>query len=103
MPKEITSSELRECVDRPDGVAVVLFHGSWCGDCRVFRPTWDRWCTGKKGPVFIMEILKGGREWMNWAIDEIPTVAVYSDGSELGRAHGEISESDLDRLWKLIQ
>lgn len=103
MPREIDSSDLRGLVDRSGSTALVLFHGGWCGDCRAFRPAWDRWCAGKKGPVFMVEVMRGGSEWRDWAIDEIPTVVLYRDGSERGRVHGKIEESDLDRLWKLIR
>jgi len=103
LAKEISSSELREHVDRPGEAAFVLFHGSWCHDCKAFMPTWNRWATDMKGSVFMVEILRGGSEWRDWGIDEIPTVAAFKDGSELGRAHGSISERDLDRLWKLTR
>ena len=97
----IESEELADIIRRDKKPALVLFHGSWCGDCKAFEPTWTRWTSRKRGLTFRVEVPRGGKEWMDWALDEIPTVASFSGGAEKGRAHGVIAESDLDRLWKM--
>lgn len=103
MHREIDSTELKRTVEQNAKGMIVLFQGNWCGDCKAFKPTWDHWSAGKKQVLLMVEVMRGGREWREWALDEIPTVAAYKDGSELGRAHGTITESDLDRLAKLLQ
>lgn len=81
----------------------MLFQGEWCPDCRAFKPIWERWCRDRKGPVFTIEVPRGAREWEEWSLDEIPTVAVFCSGSEKDRAHGTITEKDLERLWMLMR
>ena len=103
MPDEVNFEKLRNIVAKDGQAALVLFSGTWCGDCKAFKPSWDNWSNAKTGPIFKVEIQRGGKEWREWAIDEIPTVAAYLDGVEKGRAHGTISERDLDRLWNLIR
>ena len=98
----IESEELTAIIRKDKKPALVLFHGSWCIDCKAFEPTWIRWISGKRGPIFGVEVPRGGKEWKDWTLDEIPTVASYSGGAEKGRAHGVIAESDLNRLWKMI-
>ncbi len=102
MPITIESVELAGIIRKGKKPALVLFHGSWCGDCKAFEPVWNRWISGKSGPIFRIEVLRGGEEWKDWALDEIPTIASFSGGAEKGRAHGVITESDLNRLWKMI-
>jgi len=34
-----------------------------------FKPTWDTWNKAKTGPIFKVEIQRGGKEWREWAID----------------------------------
>jgi thiol-disulfide isomerase/thioredoxin len=103
MPDEVNFEKLRNIVAKDGQAALVLFSGTWCGDCKAFKPSWDNWRNAKTGSIFKVEIQRGGREWREWTIDEIPTVAAYLDGVEKGRAHGKISERDLDRLWNLIR
>jgi len=98
----IDSKELALIIRKDKEPALVLFHGSWCGDCEAFEPVWNRWISEKRGPIFRIEVPRGGKEWKDWALDEIPTIASFSGGTEIGRAHGVITESDLNRLWKMI-
>lgn len=102
MLTSVGSEELVAIIRKDKEPALVLFHGSWCGDCKAFEPTWIRWISGKRGSIFRIEVPRGGKEWKDWVLDEIPTVASYSGGAETGRAHGVITELDLDRLWKMI-
>jgi thiol-disulfide isomerase/thioredoxin len=103
MSEEVSFDKLSNIITKDGQAALVLFAGNWCGDCKVFKPTWDAWNKAKTGPIFKIEVQRGGKEWREWAINEIPTVAAYLDGIEKGRAQGTISERDLDRLWNLIR
>ena len=82
--------------------ALVLFFGNWCIDCRESKPAWEAWTDSKAGPIFMVEIMRGDPEWRDWSIDEIPTVAAFVGGVEVGRVHGTISPEALDRLWRLV-
>lgn len=101
MVKRITSAELRKHLKGSEA-ALVLFQGDWCPDCRAFRPAWEVWCRDREGPIFSIEVLRGASEWKDWDLDEIPTVAAYCRGSERDRAHGTITEKDLERLWRHV-
>jgi len=82
--------------------ALVLFTGEWCGDCAAFAPLWKRWTSGRAEPIYEVEALRGGPEWNDWEIDEIPTVVAYSDGAEKGRSAGAILENGLDGLLQYV-
>jgi len=102
MGETISSDRLRSIVLRGRKDALVLFSGEWCPDCRRFEPTWDEWTKGRAGPIYAVEVERDGPEWDAWDLDEIPTVAVYADGVELARVHGEVSAADLDLLWSKL-
>jgi thioredoxin-like negative regulator of GroEL len=97
---KIDSKGLAKKVRTDRESALVLFSGEWCKDCRAFKPVWDAWTEGRAGPIYTVEVGRAGREWKEWSLDEIPTVAAYSGGSEVGRAHGAITRDDLESLWK---
>ncbi len=94
----ITSAELQKIVRKEKQTAIILFFGNWCIDCSNFKPIWQRWISDRKETVLMVEVLRGGPEWRDWDLDEIPTVAVYTKGVELARVAGAISVDDLDTL-----
>lgn len=102
MDERLTSEQLNKKVTVERKPAIVLFTGIWCGDCMEFAPTWRKWSAGKSASIYRVEVERGGPEWNDWELDEIPTVAVYSDGAEKGRAEGVILEEDLDALLRLV-
>ena len=102
MVNRIASVSLNRLVYVERKPALVLFTGEWCGDCAAFAPLWKRWTSGRTEPIYTVEVLRGGPEWDDWEIDEIPTVVAYSDGAEKGRSTGAILEKDLDGLLQHI-
>jgi len=102
MSLSLTSDGLRKLVSNDKKPAIVLFTGDWCPDCKAFKPIWDAWVIGHRDLARHVHVPRDGDEWDHWRLDEIPTVSVFSEGREMGRVHGNISESDLDSLLKLI-
>lgn len=100
---EVSLSKLRTLVHEDKRTALVLFRGSWCSDCIAFVPVWTAWTSGRKGPIFEVEVAKGGKARKEWNLDEIPTVALFINGSEEERVDGPITSLDLDELWDTAQ
>ncbi len=46
----------------------------------------------------MLEVPRGGQEWKDWDLDEIPTVAAYKNGREVARVHGTITTAELEGL-----
>lgn len=97
----IESDKLAAVIRMAKKPALVLFTGEWCGDCRAFEPVWNRWVSGRIGSIYEVEVSREGDEWEEWTLDEIPTVVSFVGGGEIGRVHGAIKDSDLDRLWQM--
>ena len=98
----LTSDSLKKLVTDDKKPAIVLFTGDWCPDCRAFGPTWDSWVKRHRDLASQVNVHRDGDEWDYWKLDEIPTVSAFSEGREIDRVHGNISESDVDGLLKLI-
>jgi hypothetical protein len=64
-------------------------------------PIWDSWVPSVSGPILKVEVPRGGSEWKEWNLAEIPTVAVFCGGRELARVHGTITRTDLEKLSKV--
>ena len=106
MPSEVTgisSAKLAGVVRSRRMPAVVLFPGAWCPDCKRFDPTWNMWTSSRSGPMYAVDVPRGGSEWDDWSLVEIPTAAVFIDGREAGQFHGTISSDDLDSLWAKLK
>ncbi len=103
MLRKVDSETLDQEVIAGGKDALVLFHGDWCSDCRAFRPTWDTWVKGKKCAIFELEVGRGSKEWREWDLKEVPTVALFLDGAEEDRADGSITKKHLDVLWRELQ
>ena len=102
MVRTVDAGELRRVVFSNKEEAIVLFTGSWCVDCTAFRPIWEKWARSRPGPIFVLEIERGSSAWQDWDLAEIPTVAVFRDGSLLDKASDRIGHDDLERLWGMI-
>ncbi len=98
MPKPVSSAELRKLVEQKQTI-VVLFRGRWCPDCTEFEPVWRLWTDSNKTVTSLqVEVPRGGREWDDWRLDEIPTVILFSGGKEMKRAAGTIGIEALDAI-----
>ena len=96
MSKPVSSAELRKLVDQRQTI-VVLFSGKWCPDCIEFEPVWRFWTDSNETFNSLrVEVPRGGEEWDDWRLDEIPTVILFTGGKELRRAAGNIDMEDLD-------
>lgn len=100
---EVSLKELRRIVSEEESTALVLFRGSWCSDCSAFDPVWKAWTKDRKGPIFEVEVAKGGKEWAQWGLEDIPTVALFIEGEESERVDGPITSLDLDEIWAIAE
>ena len=103
MPRKVDSKTLDEQVIAGGRNALVLFYGDWCSDCKAFKPLWNRWTKGKRGSIFELEVGRGSKEWREWDLKEIPTVALFIEGAEDDRADGTIQKKHLDVLWTKLK
>jgi len=97
MATSVGSIDLRRIVETKSR-AFVLFSGEWCPDCREFEPIWSAWAKNRAADCYQVEVPRGGPEWSDWDLEEIPTVAAFLDGREVQRVHGIITREDLDAL-----
>ncbi len=94
----ITSARLRRLLEEEKTI-LVLFSGDWCPDCKNFMPIWKGFIGEAIGLRTVhVDVPRGGREWEEWDLHEVPTVVYYRTGVEKGRTSGLISAGDIDSL-----
>lgn len=86
------------------GKSLVLFYASWCPDCQRFMPEFEA-LAGKTA----LQLLKAQIDedenpiWDDYKIKRVPTVALFVNGKEKGRAEergGLVSEKELQKLLR---
>ena len=80
----------------------VLFYASWCPDCTRFMPTFDSLLPKAKAQLLKARIDEDENPmWDHFKIERVPTVVLFEDGKEKGRAEekgGKIDAKELARL-----
>jgi len=93
-------SELEKKIAK--GRYLVLFYASWCPDCKRFMPKFDS-LAGRAGLALLKARIDEDENpmWEHFKIERVPTVVLFEDGKEKGRAEergGRIDEKELARL-----
>jgi len=84
--------------------AVVLFHASWCGFCRRFRPVFAAVAGAAQGWEAAELALEEEDDplWDTHDVEVVPTVLAFADGRPVGRLDGRpgvgLSEVELRAL-----
>jgi len=79
------------------------FGASWCGPCRNFAPTFEKWKTKytRDNITFVKVNIDEDQETTRkFKIGPIPTLVVTADGEEVGRFEGAPRERQVLKLLK---
>ncbi|MDJ0644911.1 MAG: thioredoxin [Flavobacteriaceae bacterium] len=76
---------------------LIDFYADWCGPCQTLLPTVHRLAEEFEGDVTIKKVNVDQNQELasRFGVRSIPTLVQLSDGKEVGRIVGLISESDL--------
>ncbi len=93
---EITSSELKSKIEAGESV-MVAFTASWCGPCRMYKPTFQKIAESSDIPMYIMSVDDGGNGELavELGIRAVPTTKVFNNGGEVFSKPGMMSENEL--------
>lgn len=93
---EITSSELKSKIEAGESV-MVAFTASWCGPCRMYKPTFQKIAESSDIPMYIMSVDDGGNGELavELGIRAVPTTKAFSNGGEVFSKPGMMSENEL--------
>lgn len=79
---------------------VVDFYADWCGPCKVMAPTLDAFAHDRRGAVLVakLDTDRHQRTAQRFGIRSIPTLIVFSGGTEAARDVGVVPRQRLDQL-----
>ncbi len=101
MKENITIQELEQI--KKEGVVIVDFYTTWCGDCAMMKPVFDSLATEyePKGAKFLTVDAEASNVFHNasdYSILKVPTFIVFKDGKEVARGT-EYQPKELMKQW----
>ena len=98
---EITSEELKSKIDNGEQV-MVAFTASFCGPCRMYKPTFNKLSESSEVPMYTMSVDEFGNQdyAVQLGIRAVPTTKVFNNGGEIFSKPGMLSENELKSVIK---
>lgn len=96
---EISSSELREKINKGEKV-IVDFHATWCGPCKMMKPTFERLTNENTTEVgmFTMDVDANRELAIELGIRSVPTIKIFNEGKIKETKVGVLSEGEIKEL-----
>ena len=96
---EISSIELREKINNGEKV-IVDFHATWCGPCKMMKPTFERLTNENTTEVgmFTMDVDANRELAMELGIRSVPTIKVFDGKNVVSTKVGVLSEGQIKEL-----
>jgi thioredoxin 1 len=98
---EITSEELKSKIDNGEQV-MVAFTTSFCGPCRIYKPTFNKLSESSEVPMYTMSVDEFGNQdyAIQLGIRAVPTTKAFNNGGEIFSKLGMLSENELKSVIK---
>jgi thioredoxin 1 len=99
---ELTDADFAGAVR--DGVVLVDFYGTWCPPCALLEPVIEKLAADYDGRVRVarVNVDDNSEAAADNAVEDIPTVVIFRDGTPEGRLFGaqkyETLAGELDRI-----
>lgn len=100
-PAEVPGEPAFESLVGNSSVPVLVdFWAPWCGPCRMAMPELEKLARHDAGEVLVAKVNTEEQGWLaqRFGIQSIPTMVLFSHGSEVARISGARSAADLQRF-----
>jgi len=96
---EISSELLREKIKNGEKV-IVDFHATWCGPCKMMKPTFERLTNENTTEVgmYTMDVDTNRDLAVELGIRSVPTIKVFNGGGVIGTRVGVLNEGQIKEL-----
>ena len=96
---EISSIELQQKINNGEKV-IVDFHASWCGPCKMMKPTFERISNENTSGVgmFTMDVDANRELAMELGIRSVPTIKVFNGRNVVSTKVGVLNEGQIKEL-----
>ena len=96
---EISSVDLQQKINNGDKV-IVDFHATWCGQCKLMKPTFEKLTTENTSEVqmYTMDVDLNREIAISLGIRSVPTIKIFNGGEVVETKVGVLSEGQIKGL-----
>jgi thioredoxin 1 len=96
MDIQLDQKDFQKTIDNSKNV-LIDFYADWCGPCQTLLPTIHKLAEEFEGDVTIKKVNVDQNQELasKFGVRSIPTLVQLTDGKEVGRIVGLVSENDL--------
>lgn len=97
--REITSADFEELVLKSEKPVLVDFNATWCGPCRMLKPTLDELAAERPDVSVVgIDVDENMDLAEEYGVFSIPCVVLIKDGAEADRSVGLVPKESLVKM-----